>query len=149
MAKIKLCINGDRECNDLRFLLEAVKHFNIDLENVKEIVSGKARGGDELGEILAKQKKIKVKEFPAKWDDIKAVGAKIKVNKFGKEYNTLAGFNRNQEMADYADAVLCLQPSGPTSGSDDCVKRFEKLGKPTYVYYGKEDENKTKKKYVF
>lgn len=148
MSKKKiLCINGSRECNDYKFLLEALAKFNIKPEDVKEVVSGKCRGGDELGELWAKQNNIKVKEFPAKWDDLSVPNAKIKTNKFDKKYNIMAGFNRNQQMAEYADELLCLEPTGDTSGSQDCVDKFKKLNKPVNVYYGPEE--KARKKYVF
>jgi hypothetical protein len=136
MAKKILCINGSRECTDYKFLLAALSKFNINPEDIKEIVSGKCRGGDELGELWAKQNKIKIKEFPALWDDLTVPNAKIKQNKFGKDYNCFAGFQRNQQMAEYADELLALQPSSDSSGTQDCVEKFKKLGKPVNVYYG-------------
>jgi hypothetical protein len=59
---------------------------------VTEIVSGKARGADTLGEQYAKEKGIPVKEFPADW------------NKYGKA----AGPIRNEEMARYADWLIAF-----------------------------------------
>lgn len=57
-----------------------------------EIVSGKARGADSLGEAYAKDNNIKIAEFPADWD------------KHGKA----AGYIRNEEMAKYADALIAF-----------------------------------------
>lgn len=143
-----LCIAGDRNCLDYKILKAALVKFNIDLSTIGEIVSGKCKGADELGEILAKENKIKIKEFPAKWDDLTAKDALIRTNKFGKEYDAKAGFRRNKEMAEYADELLCLEPFGPSNGSQDTIEHFKKLGKPVNVYYG-DNEPKARKKYAF
>ena len=148
MAKKKLCINGDRNCLDYKVLKAALVKFNIDLSTVGEIVSGKCKGADELDELLAKEHKIKVKEFPALWDDLTAKDALVKENKFGKKYDAKAGFRRNKQMAEYADELLCLEPNGDTSGSQDCCDQFKKLGKPVNIYYG-DNEPKARKKYAF
>lgn len=57
-----------------------------------EIVCGKARGTDSLGEQYAIERGFAVKYFPAQWD------------MFGKQ----AGFVRNKQMAEYADAVIAF-----------------------------------------
>lgn len=83
-----------------------------------EIVSGKASGADTFGEEFAKKYCIPIAEFPAKWDDMSppcAVGR----NTYG-EYNKLAGFNRNEEMARYADAVILFSGG---NGTNDMYKR--------------------------
>lgn len=147
MSKIKLCINGDRECTDYQFLISALKQFNINVEDVKEVVCGECRGADKLGEIWAKQNKIKIKPFPAKWDDISHEDALIRTNRFGKQYDAKAGFRRNKEMAEYSDVLLCLEPNGDTNGSQDCVDCFKKLKKPTNIYYG--EKKKERGKYKF
>ncbi len=63
--------------------------------NVSEIVSGGASGADSWGENLGKKLGIPVKVFSADWD------------KWGRS----AGPRRNQEMAEYGDAVI-LMPGG-------------------------------------
>ena len=60
-----------------------------------EIVSGCARGVDTYGMAWAESLLIPIKRFPANWQ------------KFGRQ----AGFIRNSEMAQYADAVI-LFPGG-------------------------------------
>ena len=57
-----------------------------------EIVSGGARGVDTLGEHWAAYNKCPVKRFLPDW------------NKFGKS----AGFRRNAEMGNYADALVAI-----------------------------------------
>ena len=60
-----------------------------------EIVSGTAHGADKLGEEYAKEKGYALKQFPADW------------NAKGKS----AGYIRNREMAQYADALICFWDS--------------------------------------
>lgn len=57
-----------------------------------EIVSGTAKGVDRLGEWFAAHRGIPIKRFPADWD------------KYGKS----AGYKRNKQMAEYADALILL-----------------------------------------
>jgi hypothetical protein len=57
-----------------------------------EIVSGKARGSDTFGEQWANDNNIPIKEFPANWD------------RYGKR----AGYIRNTDMANYADALVAV-----------------------------------------
>lgn len=59
---------------------------------ITEIVSGTARGADRCGEELARQYNIPLKQFPADWDT------------HGKK----AGYLRNTQMAQYADAALIV-----------------------------------------
>ncbi len=56
------------------------------------VVSGTARGADRLGEIWAQMQGIPVVQFPADW------------NRYGKK----AGYLRNIEMADHAEALIAL-----------------------------------------
>ncbi len=60
--------------------------------NITEVVCGKAKGIDTLGECWAEDHDIPVRSFPANW------------NKFGKK----AGFLRNIEMAKYADSLIAI-----------------------------------------
>lgn len=55
-----------------------------------EIVSGTAKGADSLGEKFANNMGYKIKTFPPAWEE------------FGKA----AGYIRNKEMAEYADALI-------------------------------------------
>lgn len=87
-----------------------------------EIVSGQACGVDTCGEAYAKVKKIPVKSFPADWNNIKSKGAIIKTNKFGVRYNAKAGFDRNEKMAEYADALILVW-DGQSHGSKDMLNR--------------------------
>lgn len=108
----KLIVAGSRNFNDYAFLKQKLEYL---LQNVKdeiEIVSGRAKGADLLGELFAKEKGYKIKEFPADW------------NKHGKS----AGPIRNGEMARYSDACVVFWKNR-SRGSENMidVAEFNKL----------------------
>lgn len=84
---------------------------------VTEVVCGMARGVDTLGRIWAQYYAIPVSEFEPDWDY------------HGKK----AGFVRNQEMADYADALIAIW-DGVSRGTRDMIDRAQKKGIKVYVY---------------
>jgi len=79
------------------------------LIGITEVVSGYAKGVDTHGEWYANRHNIPIKRFPANWD----------------EHGKSAGMIRNQEMADYADALICIWDgaSKGTKGMIDIAKR--------------------------
>jgi hypothetical protein len=85
----KLIVAGSRDFNDYELLKSkldnAKKHFGV-----FEVVSGKARGADSLGERYAQENNLPIAEFPADWGT------------HGKK----AGFLRNADMAEYADGCV-------------------------------------------
>jgi hypothetical protein len=88
---MKLIVAGSREFNDYDLLKRSIQE-NFQRSEVEEIVSGTARGADTLGEQFAKEYSIPVKQFPANWD----------------LYGKSAGYRRNAEMANYADALIAF-----------------------------------------
>ena len=86
-------IAGTRTFNDYEFLKERCSFF---LKNKKpseiQIISGGARGADSLGERFAEEKGYALRLMPADWD------------RYGKS----AGYIRNTEMADVADALIAF-----------------------------------------
>lgn len=72
-----------------RLVAEAVAESGFP---VAEIVSGTARGVDQLGEEWADEHGIPVERFPADWDT----------------HGRAAGPIRNEEMAKYADALVAI-----------------------------------------
>lgn len=75
---------------------------------ITEVVSGGAKGVDSLGEVWAHSMGVPVKVFPADWD------------KHGKK----AGFVRNAEMAEYADALIAVW-DGQSRGTYDMIRKAE------------------------
>ncbi len=107
---MKVIIAGGRQFNDYSLLFDVCSHM---LQNQKEveIVSGTAGGADKLGERFAQEKGYALKQFPANWE------------KFGKG----AGYIRNKEMAEYADALVCFW-DGKSKGTKHMIDLAEKQG---------------------
>lgn len=80
------------------------------------IMSGTANGADKLGEQYAGLKHLKVRRYPAKWD----------------EYGKRAGMIRNEQMAKYCDAVVVFW-DGESRGSQHMINIALKLKKPLRV----------------
>lgn len=104
-------IAGSRHFSDYALLVKKCDALLVNQSPSEIIViSGTARGADTLGERYAKERGFAVERFPADWD------------KFGKR----AGFLRNSQMADVADACICfMYPNsrGTKMMSEICAKR--------------------------
>jgi len=103
-------------------------------EKVTEVVSGGARGVDKLGEKWAKEHGIPVKVFKAEWNKLNVPGAVIDVRPGDAEgyYNSRAGLQRNEDMGNYADALIALW-DGHSTGTLHMINYMKKLGKKVYV----------------
>lgn len=75
------------------------------------IVSGAARGADSLGERYAKERGYTIDSHPAKWDE------------FGKS----AGYIRNKEMAQSADALVAFW-DGKSRGTKHMIDLAKQYG---------------------
>jgi len=109
---MKLCIFGSRNFADYKLLKEKVDKIHLETP-ISEIVSGKAKGADSLGEIWAKENNIPIKEFPADW-------------LLGKK----AGPLRNEEMAQYCDKAIgfSVNNSRGTANMCECLHKYGKFG---------------------
>lgn len=123
---MKVIIAGSRDIQDYSLIDKATHESGF---SISEVVSGEANGVDKLGESWAGNNSIPVKPFPAKWQDF-SEPCHIKMNSYGRKYNALAGHRRNKEMADYADALICIHNN--SRGSRDMIDIMRKLGKPVY-----------------
>ena len=89
----KVIIAGGRDFSDYDMLC---RYADACLRNKAvdgiEVVCGKARGADSLGEQYAKDRRYAIRYFPADWEHL------------GKS----AGFIRNDQMAAYADALIAF-----------------------------------------
>lgn len=86
---MRVIIAGSRTITNYQALLAAIRDSGMP---ISEVVSGCARGADELGLRWAQENNVPVKRFPADW----------------ARYGRAAGPFRNAEMARYAKA----HPSG-------------------------------------
>lgn len=107
---MKVIIAGGRDFNNYELLKEVCDVMLSKLNNV-EVVSGKARGADSLGEQYANEKGYIVKEFPADWDGL------------GKS----AGYVRNKQMSQYSDALLAFW-DGESKGTQHMIDLATKEG---------------------
>lgn len=90
---LRLIVAGSRGFNDYELLkrkLDYVLRNRVD-ERIT-IVSGTAKGADQLGEQYAKERGYALMRYPADWD------------KHGKS----AGYIRNKEMAKNADGLIAF-----------------------------------------
>jgi len=104
---MKVIIAGSRNFNDYETLKE-ICDFMLSRQTDIEIVSGVAKGADLLGERYAKEKGYSIKQFPANWS-------------IGKQ----AGYVRNEEMAQYADAAIVFW-DGKSKGSEHMINLTKK-----------------------
>lgn len=113
---MKTIIAGSRSITEMKPIRDAI--FNSGWSTlVTEVVSGGAYGVDRLGAKFAKDCGLPVKWFTPDWDT------------HGKG----AGFIRNQEMADYADALIAIW-DGVSRGTKDMIDRATKKGLKIYIY---------------
>lgn len=142
---MRVIIAGGRNFDDFDFLFYVlVSEFTeltqkgilsgdvmTDVQNI-EIVSGKADGADKLGEKFAEFFDIKVKPFPADWDNLDVDPCVVKHNNNGKPYNALAGYIRNKQMLDYAleeeNGLLVAFWDGKSKGTKSMIELAEKAG---------------------
>lgn len=110
---MKVIVAGSRNIRDIRIVSNAIKNSGFD---VTEIISGGAYGVDQLGEKYAQANNIKLTIVRAEWDNLEATPCSIAISdKTGRPYNRLAGFNRNEKMADMADALIVVHNNTPGS----------------------------------
>ncbi|WP_137743370.1 DUF2493 domain-containing protein [Robertmurraya siralis] len=108
----KVIVAGSRGFNDYE-LLEQELHKFLSGKNIieTEIVSGTARGADQLGEKLAKEYNLKLTRMAADWET----------------YGKSAGYRRNAEMAKYADACIVFW-DGASKGTKHMIDLAKREG---------------------
>lgn len=112
---MKVIIAGSRDSGFN--ILDIYKAVNKSRFIITEIVSGNARGVDQLGELYAIINNIRIMDFPADW------------NNKGKS----AGIIRNKQMGDYADALIALWDE-KSKGTNHMINYMKSINKPTFVY---------------
>lgn len=110
MKKYRIIIAGSRSCpENNQILLNKISNIlKFIPKNDIEIVSGKARGADRLGEYYAELNNLPIKSFPARWD----------------KYDKAAGIIRNTDMADYGTHLIAFW-DGKSSGTKDMITKAD------------------------
>lgn len=106
---MKVIIAGSRDFNDYE-TLKKVCDFMLSRQDEVEIVSGTARGADQLGERYAMERGYSIKQFSPDWSKGKS-----------------AGFRRNEDMGRYADALIAFW-DGNSKGTEHMINFAKKLG---------------------
>lgn len=101
---MRVVIAGSRSINDYETVKKAIETSSF---TITEVVSGGARGVDQLGERYAKENNLPIKQFIPNW--------------FIGKY---AGIIRNAEMAEYADALIAVY-DGVSRGTANMIKNAE------------------------
>ena len=110
---MKYIIAGGRDFIN-RGVLERVLQRYTDIDTV---ISGCAQGADTLGAEWAAKNHIPLQTFPAYW------------NIYGKS----AGFIRNAEMGEHADALIAFW-DGKSKGTAHMIQTMRRNGKTYDVY---------------
>jgi len=113
---MKVIIAGHRDLDSMNAVEDAMCTAALSGIVPTEVVSGGAAGADTLGELWARHRGIPVKVFRARWE------------KYGRK----AGPLRNQEMADYAQALVAL-PGPGSKGTHDMIQRARAKGLHVHV----------------
>jgi len=77
------------------------------------VSGGCSRGGDRFCEVFARQYGIPIKIHPAEWDRL----------------GPAAGFLRNTYIAQDCDVLIAVVSEDRTGGTEDTVKKADKMGK--------------------
>jgi len=112
---MKVIVAGSRSIKNIVVVYDALARSGI--SEIDEIVSGMAQGVDRLGEMVAQELGIFVQRFQADWDN------------HGKD----AGFIRNKQMADYADALVAVWDGG-SKGTQHMIDIMRKQDKFVYIH---------------
>jgi hypothetical protein len=112
---MKVIIAGSREFKNVEYVFKTIRKLIHYGWQITEVVSGCAKGVDTFGEEWAKCNNIPIKRFPAKWD----------------KYGESAGVIRNQQMVDYADALIAIRFQ-VSAGTTDTIQRAKKKGMMIY-----------------
>lgn len=111
---MNVIIAGSRNVTEYSIVAFAIENSKFEIDNV---ISGKAKGVDELGEKWAKSRNIPIIEYPADW----------------KKYGKSAGVIRNEQMAKAADALIAIW-DGKSSGTFNMIQNAKKYDLKMYIY---------------
>ena len=119
----KVVIAGSRGFSNYKLLKETCDKYLREKKKTHNVVviSGHARGADLLGEKYASDEDLDLEIYPADW----------------KKYGKTAGFMRNEQMANIADAVIAFW-NGESHGTKHMIDIAEEKGlNVKVVNYGK------------
>lgn len=134
----KIAIVGSREFTDYSIVKDIMTSFFSGVR-ITEIVSGGAKGADTLGKQYAIEKEISLKEFLPEWDNLSHPDAVIKEDRWGKKYDSKAGFRRNKLIVERADIIIAFW-NGKSHGTKHTLEIVKKMKKWYIIYNYVTDE---------
>ena len=111
---LRVIVAGSRTITDYRLVVQAIQESGF---TIREIISGGARGVDQLGLRYARGHKIPTAVFPANW----------------KRDGRAAGFIRNEKMAEVAHALIAVW-DGKSKGTKHMIDLARKLDLTVHVH---------------
>lgn len=119
--------DAERLYKELDELINSLNdHYRI------HIISGGAGGADSLGIEYAMNRGYSYTIHEAKWDDLSHPDARIKVNRYGAQYDANAGFRRNTQIVEESDVICAFHNGSP--GTRDTLTKARRLNKKIYEY---------------
>jgi hypothetical protein len=113
---MRVIIAGSRKGADWSDVVSAVA--SSEFYKMTTIVSGTARGVDQLGEDFAQEYDINLVRYPAQWD----------------VHGKSAGYKRNELMAQNADALIAIW-DGNSRGTKHMIDIAHRYNLIVYVHY--------------
>jgi hypothetical protein len=110
---MRVIIAGSRSITDYAKVCDAVRHSGF---AISRVVSGLAAGVDNLAVRYAAEHGLPCDRFPAQW------------NRYGRS----AGYRRNVEMAEHADALIAVW-DGKSPGTRHMIETAKARGLPIFV----------------
>lgn len=112
-----------------KFIYELKKKFGDELEIVS---GGQPRGADGFAKKYALELEVIYREFPPahySWNP----HCIMEAYNYGKEYRVWYYNQRNTQIAEYSDVVVCFIPTGwdikQSKGTNDTYEKAKKMGK--------------------
>ena len=132
--RFRIGIVGSREFaagSKIRKLIyESIK--NLGKENIEIVSGGQRKGADGMAKKYAMELGVNYVEFPPAHYSWNSHCIKEAYH-YGKEYRVWYYNDRNTEIAEYSDAVICFLPIGwditQSKGTNDTYTKATKLGK--------------------
>ena len=109
----RVIIAGARSFNDYELLRDSCNNLLSEKQRTHTVVviSGTARGADQMGERYARERGFQLRRFPADWE----------------QYGKSAGHIRNAKMADNADALIAFW-DGESRGTKNMIDNARRKG---------------------
>lgn len=109
----RVIIAGTRSFNDYELLRDSCNNLLSEKQrtHIVVVISGTARGADQMGERYARERGFQLRRFPADWE----------------QYGKSAGHIRNAKMADNADALIAFW-DGESKGTKNMIDNARRKG---------------------